>query len=191
MRDSRGVCPAARVQTPNSHGPVTTERIGPVLQLLDSARTVADTALGLPRTQSRIQGRSASASLEARIDDWNVFGQWLKWHMLHDKSPEPIRSNRTTRPSIVAPLNQSPPTSPGAVEAPHQHLTGQHRDISPSIIGSPLPEPVWTPSTEAFSTPGTIFTSASSQRRFSSIDLGSSYVEETTHFASPTWPVSM
>ncbi|KAK6000366.1 hypothetical protein QM012_003612 [Aureobasidium pullulans] len=191
MRDSRGVRPTARSQTTNSQGPVTTEQIVPVLQLLDSARTVADTALGLPRTQSRAQERSASASLEARVDDWDVFSQWLKWHMLHNVSPEMIQSDRTTRPTINASMNESPPTSPGALEAPHQHLTGQYRDISPSIVGSLLPEPVWTPGTEAFSTPGTIFTSASSQRRFSSIDLGSAYTEEVTHLASTTWPVSI
>ncbi|KAG9709099.1 hypothetical protein KCU63_g1620, partial [Aureobasidium melanogenum] len=190
MRDSRGVRPAARSQALNSQGPVTTERIAPVLQLLDSARTVADIALGLPRTQNRVKEHSASASLEARLDDWDVFGQWLKWHMLHDILPEPIQLNRTARPAVVV-SNQSPPTSPGAREVPQQYLTGQPRDISPSIIGSPLPEPVWTPSTEAYSTPGTIFTSASSQRRFSSIDLGSSYIEETTHLAAATWPVSI
>ncbi|KAG9648071.1 hypothetical protein KCU64_g9929, partial [Aureobasidium melanogenum] len=189
MRDSRGVRPAARSQALNSQGPVTNERIAPVLQLLDSARTVADTALGLPRTQNRVKEHSVSASLVARVDDWNIFGQWLKWHMLHDISPEPIQLNRTARPAVVASI--SPPTSPGAREVPQQYLTGQPRDISPSIIGSPLPEPVWTPSTEAYSTPGTIFTSGSSQRRFSSIDLGSSYIEETTHFASATWPVSI
>ncbi|KAG9533321.1 hypothetical protein KCU93_g320, partial [Aureobasidium melanogenum] len=190
MRDSRGVRSVTRSQALNSQGPVTTERIAPVLQLLDSARTVADTALGLPRTQNRVKEHSASASLEARVDDWDVFGQWLKWHMLHDISPEPIQPNRTARLAVLAP-NQSPPTSPGAREVPQQYLTGQPRDISPSIIGSPLPEPVWTPSTEAYSTPGTIFTSASSQRRFSSIDLGSSYIAETTQFASATWPVSI
>ncbi|KAG9648559.1 hypothetical protein KCU95_g514, partial [Aureobasidium melanogenum] len=190
MRDSRGVRPAAKSQALNSQGPITTERIAPVLQLLDSARTVADTALGLPRTQNRVKEHSASASLEARVDDWDVFGQWLKWHMMHDISPEPVQSNRTARPVVVA-SNQSPPTSPRARDVPQQYLTGQPRDISPSIIGSPLPEPVWTPSTEAYSTPGTIFTSASSQRRFSSIDLGSSYIEETTNLASATWPVSI
>ncbi|KAI4743400.1 hypothetical protein E4T50_06220 [Aureobasidium sp. EXF-12298] len=189
MRDSRGVRSVTRSQALNSQGPVTTERIAPVLQLLDSARTVADTALGLPRTQNRVKEHSASASLEARVDDWDVFGQWLKWHMLHDISPEPIQPNRTARLAVVAP-NQSPPTSPGAREVPQQYLTGQPRDISPSIIGSPLPEPVWTPSTEAYSTPGTIFTSASSQRRFLSIDLGSSYIEETTQFSSATWPLN-
>lgn len=191
MRDSRGVRSAARTQPLNSQGPVSTERVVPVLQLLDSARTVADTALGLPRTQSRVQERSASASLGARVDDWDVFGQWLKWHMLHDNSAEPIRSDRATQPSILASIDQSPPTSPGAPEVPRQYLTGQPRDISPPIVGSPLPEPVWTPSTEAFSTPGTVFTSASSQRRFSSIDLGSSCIEEPTLLAPATWPVSM
>ncbi|KAG9697614.1 hypothetical protein KCU95_g1293, partial [Aureobasidium melanogenum] len=191
MRDSRGVRPVPRSQALNSQGSITIERIVPVLQLLDSARTVADTALGLPRTQSRVQRHSASASLEARADDWDVFGQWLKWHMLHDISPEPIQTNRSAQPAIIASMSQSPPTSPGASEVPQQYLTGQPRDISPSIIGSPLPEPVWTPSTEAFSTPGTIFTSASSQRRFSSIDLGSSYIEDSTHLASATWPVSI
>ncbi|KAG9958400.1 hypothetical protein KCU61_g8389, partial [Aureobasidium melanogenum] len=189
MRDSRGVRPAARSQALNSQGPVTNERIAPVLQLLDSARTVADAALGLPRTQSRVKEHSVSASLVARVDDWDIFGQWLKWHMLHDISPEPIQLNRTARPAVVASI--TPPTSPRAREVPQQYLTGQPRDISPSIIGSPLPEPVWTPSTEVYSTPGTIFTSDSSQRRFSSIDLGSSYIEETTHFASATWPVSI
>ncbi|KAH0372298.1 hypothetical protein KCU65_g1344, partial [Aureobasidium melanogenum] len=191
MRDSRGVRSAVRSQALNMQGPVTTERIAPVLQLLDSARTVADTALGLPRTQSRVQEHSASASLEARVEDWDVFGQWLKWHMLHGISTESYRSHRTTRPAVVASMNQSPPTIPGASEVPQQYLTGQPRDISPSIIGSPLPEPVWTPSTEAYSTPGTIFTSASSQRRFSSIDLGSSYIEDPTQLASATWPVSV
>lgn len=191
MRDSRGVRSAAKAHTLSREGSVTTERIVPVLQLLDSVRTVADTALGLPRTQSRVQERSASASLEARADDWDVFGQWLKWHMLHGNSAEPIRSDRATQPSVLASIDQSPPTSPGALEVPQQYLTGQPRNISPSIVGSPLPEPVWTPSTEAFSTPGTVFSSASSQRRFSSIDLGSSYIEDPTLLAPATWPVSM
>lgn len=191
MRGSRRVRSAIRSQTPNSQGPVTTERIVPVLQLLDSARTVADTALGLPRTQSRIQERSASASLEARADDWDVFRQWLKWHMLHNNLAEPFQSDRATHASILASMDQSPPTSPGAPEVPQHFLTGQPRDISPSIIGSPLPETFWTPNTEAFSTPGTVFTSASSQRKVSSIDLRSSYIEEPTLLAPITWPVSM
>jgi hypothetical protein len=187
MRDSGGVRSDIRHQPPNSRGSITAERIVPVLQLLDSARSVANTALGLPRTQSVIRERSASVSLGARAEDWDVFGPWLQWHVLH---PEPIRSTRPTQPSRIDSIASSPPTSPGALEVPHQQLTGQPRsDTSP--FGSPLPEPVFTPGTVAFSTPGTVFTSASSERRFSSIDLGTSYAEENTHLASATWPVTV
>ncbi|KAI4719388.1 hypothetical protein E4T48_04313 [Aureobasidium sp. EXF-10727] len=188
MRDSGGVRSEARHQISSSQGPVTNERIVPVLQLLDSARSVANTALGLPRTQSRIHGRSASASLGARADDWDVFGQWLKWHMLH---PEPVRSTRPVLPPRVISMASSPPTSPGAPEAPRQQLTGQPRDISPSIVGSPLPEPIFTPGSEVFSTPSTVFTSASSQRRFSSFSLGTSYIEENSHTALAVWPATI
>ncbi|KAI4759543.1 hypothetical protein E4T52_02322 [Aureobasidium sp. EXF-3400] len=186
MRDSGGVRSEFRHQTYSSPGSVPAERIVPVLQLLDSARSVVDTALGLPRTQSHVHGRSASVSLGVRAEDWDVFGQWLKWHMLH----EPTRSTLPAQPRRVATIESSPPTSPGALEVPRQQLSGQLRaDISP--LGSPLPEPVFTPGADAFSTPGTVFTSASGERRFSSIDLGTSYAEQNTQFALPTWPVTV
>lgn len=193
MRDSGGVRPRVRHQASDIQGSVTAERIVPVLQLLDTARSVVDSALGLPSTQSRarIRERSASVSLGARAEDWDVFGQWLKWQMLHH---EPTRSNRAIQPSSEVPIESSPPTSPGALQVPHQQLTGQPRgDISP--MDSPLPEPVFTPGTDTFSdalsTPGTVFTSASSERRFSSIDLGTSYAAENTPLASATWPVTI
>lgn len=67
--------------------------------------------------------------------------------MLHH---EPTRSRRAVQPSREVPLKSSPPTSPGALRAPRQQLTERPRgDISP--IGSPLPEPVFTPGTDAFS----------------------------------------
>ena len=193
MRDSGGVRPVGRYHTSNIQGPVTAERIVPVLQLLDTARSVVDTALGLPPTQSRAQNqeRSPGVSLGARAEDWDVFGQWLKWHMLHH---EPTGSRRPVQPSRVVSIDSSPPTSPGALQAPHQQLTGRPRgDISP--MGSPLPESVFTPGTDAFSdafsTPGTVFTSGSSERRFSSIDLGTSYAADNTLLASATWPVTI
>lgn len=189
MRDSGAVRPVARHQTPNLQAPVTAERIVPVLQLLDTARIVVDTALGLPSLQShnQIQERSASVSLGARADEWDVFGQWLKWHMLH---PEPTRSHLPVQPLREASIKLSPPTSPGAIQVPRQQLTGQSRaDISP--LGSPLPESVFTPGVDAFSTPGTVFTSTSSERRFSSIDLGTSYAEENTQLTPATWPVTI
>jgi len=193
MRDSGGVRPVGRYHTSNIQGPVTAERIVPVLQLLDTARSVVDTALGLPPTQSRAQNqeRSPGVSLGARAEDWDVFGQWLKWHMLHH---EPTGSRRPVQASRVVSIDSSPPTSPGALQAPHQQLTGRPRgDISP--MGSPLPESVFTPGTDAFSdafsTPGTVFTSGSSERRFSSIDLGTSYAAENTLLASATWPVTI
>jgi hypothetical protein len=187
MRDSGGVRSEIRHQTSNRRSLITAERIVPVLQLLDSARSVANTALGLPRTQSIIRERSASISLGARAEDWDVFGQWLQWHVLH---PEPTRSNRPIQPSRIDSIASSPPTSPGALEVPRQQLIGQPRgDMSP--LGSPLPEPVFTPGTEAYSTPGTVSTYASSERRFSSIDLGTSYAEVNTQLASATWPVTI
>ncbi|KAH0290260.1 hypothetical protein M436DRAFT_65327 [Aureobasidium namibiae CBS 147.97] len=149
MRDSGGVRPVVRHQTSNIQGAVTAERIVPVLQLLDTARSVVDTALGLTPTQThpRNQERSPSVSLGVRAEDWDVFGQWLKWHMLHH---EPTRSKRPVQPPRVVSTESAPPTSPGALQAPRQQLTGRPRgDISP--MGSPLPEPVFTPGTDAFS----------------------------------------
>jgi hypothetical protein len=186
MRDSGGVRSEVRHQTSSNKGSVTAERIVPVLQLLDSARSVANTALGLPGTQS-IQGRSASLSLEARAEDWDIFGQWLQWQILH---PEPTRSSRPAQPSRIASMISSLPTSPVPLEVSHQQLTGQlRRDMSP--LGSPLPEPVFTPGTDAWSTPGTVSTSASSGRRFSLIDLGSPYAEEHAQLALTAWPVTV
>lgn len=77
MRHSGGVRPVVRHQTSNIQGAVKAERIVPVLQLLDTARSVVDTALGLPPTQSHPsnQERSPSVSLGARAKDWDVFGQ--------------------------------------------------------------------------------------------------------------------
>jgi hypothetical protein len=186
MRDSGGVRSDVRHQTSSNQGPVTAERIVPVLQLLDSARSVANTALGLPRAQS-IQGRSASISLEARAEDWDIFGRWLQWQILH---PEPTRSNHPARSTRIASMISSPPASPDPREVPRQQLTGQLRgDMSP--LGSPLPEPVFTPGTDAWSTPGSVFTSASSGRRCSSIDLGRGYAEEYTQLTSTAWPVTV
>ena len=189
MRDSGGVRPVTKHQTSIIEGSVTAERIVPVLQLLDTARSVVNTALGLPSTQSRnqFQERSASVSLGARANDWDVFGKWLKWHMLH---PEPTRSRLPVQLSREVSMNSTPPTSPGALRVPRQQLIGRQRaDISP--LGSPLPEPVFTPGADAFSTPGTVLTSASSERRFSSIDLGTPYAEQNIQLASATWPVTV
>ncbi|KAI5195322.1 hypothetical protein E4T38_09165 [Aureobasidium subglaciale] len=198
MRDSGGVRSSdSRHRTTSDNTPVTPARINPVLQLLDSARSVANTALddvglhSLPHTQDQIRGRSASASLGARANDWDVFGQWLKWHLLHDNTNELAHSSHDVHPLTVVSACSSPGSTGGAVAVPRQQLTGQYRDISPSIVGSPLPEPVWTPSSEIFSTPGTTFTSSSSERRFSSLDLGSASSENNARSTSALWPVKI
>ncbi|KAI5266820.1 hypothetical protein E4T47_08164 [Aureobasidium subglaciale] len=198
MRDSGGVRSSdSRSRTTSDNHFVTPARINPVLQLLDSARSVANTALdhvglhSLPHTPDQNRGRSASASLGARADDWDVFGQWLKWHLLHDNTNELAHLSHDVHPLTVVSACSSPGSTGGAVAVPRQQLTGQYRDISPSIVGSPLPEPVWTPTSEIFSTPGTTFTSSSSERRFSSLDLGSAYSETNAQSNSAVWPVKI
>ncbi|THY13963.1 hypothetical protein D6D02_04510 [Aureobasidium pullulans] len=174
MRDSRGVRSMPGHHTTSSQESGAIDGVRPVLQLLDTARSVANTVLddvgfrSIPQTQDPAQGSSVTVDLGARVDDWDVFGQWLKWHVQHDNTSESQRPIHSLPSSPIASSSTSPYHSPESLRL----LVAQHRDISPSIVGSPLPEPIFTPDSGAFSTPGTVFTSNSSQRRFGSIDLG-------------------